>query len=166
MITDHVSENKLRTLLRRKFRSDTAKSPLYKLLHRALDQEHKTKVLRSILPRDMASQFEVASVRGNKLTIHAKNASWATRLRFDTPRLLNQLCDLQEFSQIQEIQIRSVSSLEASPAEQSVSKTLSTPTSEPLDELADRTEQGELKRALRNLAQHGRRNSTTSDPNA
>ena len=159
-----MSGNKLKSLLRQNFRSDTAKSPLYKLLHRALDQEHKTKVLRSILSRHMAPQFEVASVRGNKLTIHAKNASWATRLRFDTPRLLNQLRELQEFSQIQEIRIRSVSSLEASPTEQSVSKKMAMPISEPLDELADRTERGALKRALRNLARHGRRNTTTTDP--
>ena len=151
-------------MLRRGLRSKGTKSPLYRLLHRASDQEHKTKVLRSFLPKHMASQFEVANVRRNRLTIHAKNASWATRLRFDTPKLLNQLCELQEFSQIKEIRIRSVSSHEPSQTKRSVINKRSMPTSEPLDELADRTEQGELKRALRKLAQHGRTTSSERDP--
>ena len=112
----------------------------------------------------MALQFEVSNVRGNRLTILAKNASWATRLRFDTPRLLNQLCELQEFSQIEEIKIRSVSSLELPATQRNLSENMSTPAKEPLEELADRTEQGELKSALRNLAQHGRANLSGHDP--
>ena len=163
---DAVSENKIKTLLRRRPHSDSSKSPLYRLVNRALDQEHKTKILRSILPANMALQFEVSNVRGNRLTILAKNASWATRLRFDTPRLLNQLCELQEFSQIEEIKIRSVSSLEPAATQRSLSENMSTPASEPLEELADRTEQGELKSALRKLAQHGRTNLSGHDPKA
>ena len=98
----------------------------------------------------MALQFEVSNVRGNRLTILAKNASWATRLRFDTPRLLNQLCELQEFSQIEEIKIRSVSSLEPSVTHRSLSENMSTPANEPLEELAARTEQDELKNIVNN----------------
>ena len=109
----------------------------------------------------MTLQFEVSNVRGNRLTILAKNASW-----FDTPRLLNQLCELQEFSQIEEIKIRSVSSLEPSATQRSLSENISTPAREPLEELADRTEQGELKSALRKLAQHGRTNLSGHDPKA
>ena len=112
----------------------------------------------------MALQFEVSNVRGNRLTILAKNASWATRLRFDTPRLLNQLCELQEFSQIKEIKIRSVSSLEPPATQSNLSENMSTPAKEPLEELADRTEQGELKSALRKLARHGRANLSGHDP--
>ncbi|MEC9239542.1 MAG: hypothetical protein VX486_02845 [Pseudomonadota bacterium] len=41
---------------------------------------------------------------------------------------------------------------------------MSTPAKEPLEELADRTEQGELKSALRKLAQHGRANLSGHDP--
>ena len=112
----------------------------------------------------MALQFDVSNVRGNRLTILAKNASWATRLRFETPRLLNQLCELQEFSQIKEIKIRSVSSLEPTATQPSLPENMSTPANEPLEELADRTEQGDLKSALRKLAQHGRTNLSEHDP--
>ena len=159
-----VPENKINNLLRRRPHSDSSKSPLYRLVNRALDLENKTNILRSILPASMALQFEVSNVRANRLTILAKNASWATRLRFETPRLLNQLCELQEFSQIKEIKIRSVSSLEPTATQPSLPENMSPPANEPLEELADRTEQGELKSALRKLAQHGRTNLSGHDP--
>ena len=141
-------------------------SPLDKLLRRALDQEHKTSVLRSILPIDLSAQFEVANVRGKKLTIHATNASWATRLRFEIPKLLDQLHELQEFSRIEEIIIRSVSSLEPPASEHSDLVQTSSTKKEPTAEPADRDNKSELERALRKFTQTRLTNSSERNPHA
>ena len=141
-------------------------SPLDKLLRRVLDQEHKTNVLRSVLPIDLSAQFEVANVRGKKLTIHATNASWATRLRFEIPKLLDQLHELQEFSRIEEIIIRSVSSLEPSASEHSDLVQTSSTKKEPTAEPADRDNKSELERALRKFTQTRLTNSPERNPHA
>ena len=141
-------------------------SPLDKLLRRVLDQEHKTNVLRSILPIHLSAQFEVANVRGKKLTILATNASWATRLRFEIPKLLDQLHELQDFSRIEEIIIRSVSSLEPAATEQSDPVQTSSTREEPTAELANRDNESELERALRKFTQTRLTNSSERNPHA
>ena len=159
-----MSKNKLKALLRLGAGSYRTNSPLDKLLRRVLEQEHKTNVLRSILPIHLSAQFEVANVRGKKLTIHATNASWATRLRFEIPKLLDQLHELQEFSRIEEIIIRSVSSLEPSASEHSALVQMSSTKEEPTTELADRDNESELERALRKFTQTRLTNSSERNP--
>ena len=161
-----MSENKLKALLRRGVGSYRTNSPLDKLLRRVLDQEHKTNVLRSILPIHLSAQFEVANVRGKKLTILATNASWATRLRFEIPKLLDQLHELQDFSRIEEIIIRSVSSLEPAATEQSDPVQTSSTREEPTAELANRDNESELERALRKFTQTRLTNSSERNPHA
>jgi hypothetical protein len=155
-----LSKNKLKGLLRWGADSYRTNSPLDKLLRRVLDQEHKTNILRSILPVHLSAQFEVANVRGKKLIIHATNASWATRLRFENPKLLDQLRELQEFSRIEEIVIRSMSSLEPSTNEHSDPEKTSSPPEEPLAKLADRDKGTELERALQKFKQARPTNSS------
>ena len=161
-----MSKNKLKALLRRGAGSYRTSSPLDKLLRRVLDQEHKTTVLRSILPTHLSAQFEVVNVRRNKLTIHATNASWATRLRFEIPKLLDQLHELQEFSRIEVIVIRSVSSLEPYASEHSDLAQTSSSTEEPTGDLAARDNESELECALRKFTQTRLTNLSERNPHA
>ncbi|MCS5568638.1 MAG: hypothetical protein NZ743_11480, partial [Pseudomonadales bacterium] len=87
-----------------------------------------------------------------------------TRLRFETPKLLDQLHELQEFSRIEEIIIRSVSSLEPSATKHSVPVQTSSTTEEPTVELADRDNESELERALQKLTQTRLTNSSERNP--
>lgn len=145
----------------------TAKRPdgdrgkaLRKLISHVSQQARWTEVLRSVLPEDQAQHFSVANIRGQRMTIHASNASWATRLRFDAPKLLSKLHDLQDFSRISEIRIRALPNNvdEASvQRHEGVDPTRPGPPPEaPLLELADHTEYLELRQAILRLARHAK----------
>ena len=65
-----------------------------------------TDQFRALLPPDEAPRFEVANIRGDRLTVHASSAAWATRLRFRVPELLPALRQLADFANVEEVSIR------------------------------------------------------------
>ena len=65
-----------------------------------------TSQLRALLPAEEAPWFEVANIRGQRLTVHATSAAWATRLRFRLPELLPLLRRLEDFSNVEDIRVR------------------------------------------------------------
>lgn len=85
--------------------------PLQKLLHKANAQIGWTRVLRAILPAELAHDCRVLDIRGTVLVIGCRSAATATRLRFDAATLIDDLRVLQDFSRIREIQLQIVTSV-------------------------------------------------------
>ena len=68
-----------------------SKSRLGNLLEHAADLQKIETLLASFLSPELAAHFQVAATRKNRLILVAPGASWATRLRMESPRLLNAL---------------------------------------------------------------------------
>lgn len=59
-----------------------------------------------MLPPAIAPHCSVANVKGGRLTIHVVDSSWATRLRFELPKVEPALRSLGDFADVTEIRIR------------------------------------------------------------
>ena len=129
-------------------------------MKRADSREAWTRQLRALLPSEQAEHFEVANVRGRRLVVHASNASWATRLQFKVPELLQKLRVLQDFAAIDEVRIRATrqSGSPTTSLEDAVhsARPPSPSAREALLALADDCDYGELKSAILRLAQHSK----------
>jgi hypothetical protein len=66
-------------------------SSLSNLLERASYLMQLEALLTGLLDSDLAAQFQVAAARKNRLILISPNASWATRLRMQAPRLISSL---------------------------------------------------------------------------
>lgn len=66
-------------------------SSLSNLLDRASYLMQLEALLTGLLDSDLAAQFQVAAARKNRLILISPNASWATRLRMQAPRLISSL---------------------------------------------------------------------------
>jgi len=67
------------------------KSSLNSLLKRACELEQLENLLHGLVEPDLATRFQVAAVRKNRLVLITPNASWATRLRMQAPRIVRSL---------------------------------------------------------------------------
>ena len=65
--------------------------------------------VRALLPSQLAPHCMVADLSGARLTLHADNASFATRLQFETPKLRVRLQQLKDFAAVTEIRVRAAS---------------------------------------------------------
>jgi hypothetical protein len=70
---------------------DDPDSSLSNLLERAGYLMQLETLLTGLLDSDLAAQFQVAAARKNRLILVSPSASWATRLRMQTPRLISSL---------------------------------------------------------------------------
>jgi hypothetical protein len=66
-------------------------SSLNQLLQRASQMEQLENLLQGLVDPDLATRFQVAAVRKNRLILITPNASWATRLRMKAPQIVNAL---------------------------------------------------------------------------
>ncbi len=66
-------------------------SSLSNLLERASYLMQLETLLTGLLDSDLATQFQVAAARKNRLILISPSASWATRLRMQAPRLISSL---------------------------------------------------------------------------
>jgi hypothetical protein len=82
----------------------------------------------------VAGRFQVANVRHHRLILLAPSAAWATRLRMETPRLLETL-HKAGFAELSDIEIRVAPLIEQVAAERS-RKPLSTAARQALDSMA------------------------------
>ena len=89
-------------------RRNSAAHQLGRLVSRTEQRAAWTDQFRALLPPEEAPRFEVASIRGERLTVHASSAAWATRLRFRLPELLPALRRLADFSNVEEVSIRAI----------------------------------------------------------
>ncbi len=83
-----------------------------------LDAHQATiRVVRFLLPEEEASHCTGARVQGNTVFVSFDSNAWATRARFRTPMLLEQMQELAQFSHVEKIVVntnREVSSSESS----------------------------------------------------
>ncbi len=86
-------------------------SPLQKLLQKANAQIGWTRDLRAVLPPELARDCRVLDIRGPVLVIGCRSAATATRLRFDSSAIIQDLNGLQDFSGVNEIQLQIVNAL-------------------------------------------------------
>ena len=77
-----------------------------RLLTQVGRRQSLTDQFRALLPEDEARHFVVAARRGTVLVVHARSASWATRLRFRVPDLLPALRRLEDFAGVEEVRVR------------------------------------------------------------
>ena len=82
------------------------RNPLERLVKHAALRESWTEQLRAVLPPAIAPHCSVANVRGRRMTIHVVDSSWATRLRFELPKVEPALRSLGDFANVEEIRIR------------------------------------------------------------
>lgn len=66
-------------------------SSLGNLLQRAGQIEQLENLLKGLVDPNLATRFQVAAVRKNRLILITPNASWATRLRMQAPGIINSL---------------------------------------------------------------------------
>jgi len=109
-------------------------SSLSNLLERAGYLMQLEALLAGLLDSDLAAQFQVAAVRKNRLILISPNASWATRLRMQAPRLISSL-HAAGVRQIEYIDIR-VAPLANLPAEKRSKRPLSAAAKQALGHMA------------------------------
>ena len=78
---------------------------LGKLLRRANSLMQIERLISGCLDPDLANQFQVATVRKNRLILISPSASWATMLRLQAPQLIRAL-QRAGLSEIEHIDIR------------------------------------------------------------
>lgn len=83
-----------------------SRDPLRQLLHKGQRLHRLTEQVRALLPRELAPHCVVADLSGARLTLHADNASFATRLQFETPKLRERLVALEDFAAVADIRVR------------------------------------------------------------
>ncbi|MDE0008097.1 MAG: DciA family protein [Gammaproteobacteria bacterium] len=79
--------------------------PLHRLLRKGQQMQSLTEQVRALLPPQLAPHCTVADLAGDRLTLHADNASFATRLQFETPKLRVRLQKLSDFAEITDIRV-------------------------------------------------------------
>ena len=109
-------------------------SSLSNLLDRASYLMQLEALLTSLLDSDLSAQFQVAAARKNRLILISPNASWATRLRMQAPRLISSL-HAAGVRQIEYIDIR-VAPLANLPAEKRSKRPLSAAAKQALGHMA------------------------------
>ena len=84
------------------------RNTLERLVRRAAARESWTQQLQALLSPNVASHCRVASIEGDRMTIHVDSASWATRLRLELPGVKPALNALEDFAKVDRIRIRTV----------------------------------------------------------
>ena len=84
------------------------RNTLERLVRRASARESWTQQLQALLSPNVAPHCRVASIDGNRMTIHVDSASWATRLRLELPGVKPALNALEDFAKVDKIRIRTV----------------------------------------------------------
>lgn len=82
------------------------RNALERLVKRSALRESWTEQLRAVLPPAIAPHCSVGDMDGRRLTIHVVDSSWATRLRFELPKIEPALRALGDFAAVEEIRIR------------------------------------------------------------
>lgn len=84
------------------------RNALERLVRRAAARESWTQQLQALLSAGVAPHCRVASIEGDRMTIHVDSASWATRLRLELPSVKPAINALEDFAKVDMIRIRTV----------------------------------------------------------
>ncbi len=87
-------------------------TPLGQLLQKAENLRHLNESLQNWLPKDLALQTQVSHIEDGILVMVANSSAWATRLRFETPKLLKTLRQDPEFCGLKSIKVKVKTRLE------------------------------------------------------
>ena len=82
------------------------RNALEALVRRNALRQSWTAQLRAVVPSELAPHCQVADMTGKHLTIHVASAAWATRLRFEMPKVEAALRALGDFAAVEEIRIQ------------------------------------------------------------
>ncbi len=116
--------------------------------------------IRAALPPDLRNHCRVADLKNGELRLVADGSVWATRLRFESPRLRETLRQLSDFRTIDRIKIRAGRISAASrtgPPQKPASlqkRRLTQIGADCLRACAAELEDGDLKSALSRLSSH------------
>ncbi len=108
--------------------------------------------LHQLLPTDLAAHVQVANLRGDRLVLTADASAWASRLRYLSTDLLQQL--RSDGWRCQRIDIK-VAALHAPPPVPKVKRSLSDASRRLLLQTAKHIDNPEIAATLEKLAQHG-----------
>ena len=131
-----------------------ANSPYCGLIERSRFHRDLQLRLESILVSDMAGRYRIQNLREGILILQTDSSSWAARLRFELPKLLERLRATQGLQQLREVQVR------VTPPDHPRSNTsrralLSREASAILESAAASIQDPQLRDAFRRLARKG-----------
>lgn len=129
---------------------------LQRLVERAAAMDQLQQLLHQFLQPAARAHCHLASYQDATLTLIVTDGQWATRLRYQQKRLLEQLRSLTEFSQAVRIQFKvRPSSMPAQPAKRSIE--LSEQAGDVIQSSAAAISDPKLREALERLAQHAKK---------
>jgi len=129
---------------------------LQRLIARAQSVDHLQQLLNQYLQPAAREHCILASYQAGTLTLIVTNGHWATRLRYQQKRLLEQLQGIAEFNEISRIQFKVRPPMQSEqPATRSVA--LSEQAGQAIQASADATRDPALREALERLAQHAKK---------
>ncbi|MGI6407395.1 MAG: DUF721 domain-containing protein [Thiopseudomonas sp.] len=127
-------------------------------LQRLLRQAESLSKLQALLYQHLApaqrEQLQLGGYDEGVLTLILADAAWATRLRYQQGRLLQQLRQHDEFSGLQHIRLKIRPASAAPPARHEERRFLSDTASQNIRRSAESIEDPELREALKRLAQN------------
>ncbi len=128
-------------------------SSLQRLVERAQATDNLQQLLNQFLQPAAREHCHLANYQAGTLTLIITNGHWATRLRYQQKRLLQQLQSLAEFSQASRIQFKVRPPMQPEkPPTRSIE--LSEQAGEMIQASADSTRDPALRAALERLAKH------------
>jgi len=121
-----------------------------------IDRAHKILSLQSqvseVLPEDCREYCHFVSYRKGLLKLQADSATWATRLRFQQPQVIQRLKQIKAFTDIEKIKVLvRPQQVKASP--KISAKPISAEAAKHLKAMANSLDQPELSAALRHLVE-------------
>ncbi len=111
-------------------------------------------LLGEILGPELAAHCHLANIRGNTLVVAASSTAWATRVRYQSPQLLQKIKCEERLRSIDTIHVRitSPTSQAASTSHSTRHASMSEAASECLSQCAEGIDDKNLSTALRHLA--------------
>lgn len=130
--------------------------PLQRLVARAQSVDYLQQLLNQYLQPAAREHCLLASYQDGLITLIVTNGHWATRLRYQQKRLLQQLQSLTEFSQVTRIQFKVRPPMQS---EKPITRTikLSEQAGQIIQSSAEATRDPVLREALQRLAQQAKK---------
>ncbi len=129
---------------------------LQRLVARAQATDHLQHLLNQFLQPAAREHCLLANYQAGTMTLIISNGHWATRLRYQQKRLLEQLQGLAEFRGISRIQLKVRPPMQnEQPIKRSIE--LSEQAGQTIQDSADSTQNPALREALERLAQHAKK---------
>jgi hypothetical protein len=131
-----------------------ANGPYGRLVERSRLHRDLQSRLESILGPEIAGHYRIQNLRDGVLILQADASSWAARLRYELPRLLERLRATQGLQQLRDVQVRVTVPDQPRPKTQRRAR-LSREAATVLESAAAATQDPQLRDALQRLARRG-----------